>query len=87
MRLAEAGLLQKWFKERLSKVEKCLPASTKMKGQQNMEGRKPLPLIGFTGAFIIIIAGILIASIVFFIETIIIKRFVLFRMKNTVITI
>lgn len=78
MRLAEAGLLQKWFNERLPKVEKCLP-STKMKGQQNMEGREPLPLIGFTGAFIIITAGTLIASIVFFIEIIIIKKIYLFK--------
>jgi len=59
MRMMEAGLIQKWHKERLPKVEKCFP-TTKMKREETAEGREPLTLIGFTGAFIIFSIGAMV---------------------------
>ena len=69
--MTEAGLiLQKWYKERLPKVEECFP-TTKMKCDHNIaEGGKSLPLEGFLGAFIIFFVGTLIALMVFLVETI-----------------
>ncbi len=61
MRMIETGILHKWFKDGgLPKVEACFP-TTKMKRDETAEGRKPLPLKGFTGAFVIFFVGILIS--------------------------
>ena len=85
MRLNEAGLLQKWFKDGSPRVDECFP-NTKIKREQTAEGRGPLPLKGFSGAFVIFITGALIASTIFFIE-IIIKQIVLFKNKNKITVI
>ena len=82
--MMEAGLIQKWHKERLPKVEKCFP-TTKMKRDETAEGREPLPLIGFTGAFIIFSIGALVALFVFFLETCIFGRMGIFKSKNIAI--
>jgi len=83
----EAGILQKWFTDfGLSKVEKCLSTS-KRKSDQTAEGRDPLPLKGFTGAFIIFFSGILISFIVFLIETFITGRIIKLNKNAKVITI
>ena len=74
MRMAEAGLLQKWYEERLPKVEKCYSGNKQKGGKTTMEGREPLTLKEFTGVFLILIIGISISLIVFFIEAAISKR-------------
>jgi len=74
MRMAEAGLLQKWYEERIPKVEKCYSGNKKNGGKTTMEGREPLTLKGFTGVFLIFIIGIFISFIVFFLEAVISKR-------------
>jgi len=78
MRISEAGLLQKWVKDRLPKVEECFPSTKMKRGQTVAEGREPLPLKGFWGAFIVLASGIVSALMVFIIETCIIKRVICF---------
>lgn len=74
MKMMEAGLIfGKWQNERLPKVEECLPIS-KMRRDKTSEGRDPLPLEGFFGAFIIISLGSALALIAFFIETVFKRR-------------
>ena len=69
MKMMEAGLiLGKWQNERLPKVKECLPTST-MRRDKTSEGRDPIPIEGFIGAFTIFLLGSVLASIVFFIET------------------
>ena len=80
--MTEAGLIQKWLKDESPKVDECFP-STKMKRDQTAEGRGPLALKGFSGAFVIFFTGTLIASTIFFIE-IIIRQIVLYKNKNKI---
>lgn len=69
MKMVESGILHKWFKDGgLPKVEECL-SNTKIKSDQTAEGREPLSLKGFTGAFMILFVGFSISLTVFFIET------------------
>ena len=69
MRMMGSGILRKWFEDGgLPKVEECL-STTKIKSDQTAEGREPLPLKGFTGAFIILFVGSLISIFVFLMET------------------
>jgi len=78
MRISEAGLLQKWAKDRRPKIEECFPSAKMKRGQTVAEGREPLPLKGFWGAFIILAAGTVSALMVFIIETCIIQRVISF---------
>ena len=85
--MIEAGIFKKWLKDSgLPKVNECL-STTKIKSDQTAEGREPLPLKGFFGAFIILFVGILISLTVFFVETVIIGRIKIFKNNNKVITI
>ena len=60
MRMREAGLIQKWYNERLPNIADCLPRKG-MKTEKIMdEGREPQSLQGFTGAFIIFSIGALV---------------------------
>lgn len=87
MRMREAGLIQKWYNERLPNIADCLPRKG-MKTEKAMgEGRKPLSLQGFTGAFIMLAVGSTIAFIVFLVENNIIGQIIVFRNKCNVITI
>jgi len=82
MRMVEAGILHKWFKDGgLPKVEECL-FNTKIKSDQIAEGREPLPLKGFTGAFIILFGGLLISLTDFLIETCVMGK--ILKFKNNV---
>ena len=87
MRMAEAGLLQKWYDERMPKVEKCYSGNTKNGGKTTMKGPEPLTLEGFTGVFLIFIFGISISLIVFFIEAVISKRLHITKKRNDIIVI
>lgn len=88
MRMAEAGLLQKWYEERIPKVEKCYSAGNKINGgKTTMEGREPLPLKGFIGIFLIFILGASISLIVFFIEVATLKRISFLKNKNNIVVI
>ena len=69
MRINEAGLLQKWVNDRRPKVEECFPSTKMKRGQTVAEGREPLPLKGFWGAFIVLAVGTVSALMVFIIET------------------
>lgn len=71
--MAEAGLLEKRYEERMPKVEKCYFGSKKNIGKTTMDGREPLTLKRFTGVFLIFIIGISISLIVFFIDAVMSK--------------
>jgi len=87
MRMREAGLVQKWYNERLPNIADCLPRKG-MKTEKVMdEGREPLSLQGFTGAFIMLAVGSTIALIVFIVENNIIGRIIVLRNNRNVITI
>ncbi len=51
------------------------------------DGREPLSLQGFTGAFIMLAVGSITAIIVFLAENNIIGRIIMFRNNRSVITI
>jgi len=70
MRLFESGIPDKLFRQGLPKVEECI-STTKRKRDQTAEGHDPLPLKGFTGAFIILMVGTLISLTVFFIPDVV----------------
>jgi len=86
MRLVESGLLQKWIIDRLPKVERCFP-TTKMKNDEAAEGREPLPLKRFSGAFVAYFVGIAISIIVFITETNVMGQFIAYKNKKKVIVI
>lgn len=86
MRLFESGIPVKLFEDGLPKVPECI-STTRMKEDQTAEGLKPLPLKGFTGAFIILAVGTLISLTAFFIETYIMRRIIVFNGRSKVITI
>ena len=83
MRLFESGIPDKLFRQGLPKVEECI-STTKMKRDQTAEGHDPLPLKGFTGAFIILMVGTLISLTVFFIEICVarVRQTIMFKNNN-----
>lgn len=60
MRMREAGLVDYWYKQGLADARNCV--RPKKKGIEE-EGLSPLTLKGLTGAFIVIILGSVMASL------------------------
>jgi len=85
--MREAGLIQKWYKERLPNIAECFPRNGMKREKMMDDGREPLSLQGFTGAFIMLAVGSITAIIVFLAENNIIGRIIMFRNNRSVITI
>ena len=72
MRMTETGLIQKWSKEHMPKVEQCYGGhrSVGMKRAKEImeEEHVPFPLKGLSGPFILFFSGISISWLILFTE-------------------
>ncbi len=65
MRMREAGLINKWNRENLPDVRRCIDSSSQ---QESTEGKEPLNLKSLSSAFVLIIIGLALSFIALIVE-------------------